>query len=173
MIHLLSFFLFCRYYFIMKEFITQNPEQTRKLGELLTKEIRGGGIICLKGELGSGKTTFTQGFLKELGVKGPYTSPTFVVLKEYKLATNNKQLTTKKKKKLSVVSGKLSVYHIDAYRVKSKDILNLGWKEIIDDKNNIIIIEWADRIKKIIPKNAVWIIFKWIDNNTRKIILKS
>ena len=151
-------------------FITNNARQTQKLGKLLAKELRGGDIICLTGELGSGKTTFAQGILKGLKAKGPYTSPTFVVLKEYKLTTNNKRLTTKKIKKLSVVSGKLSVYHIDAYRVIAKDILNLGWKEIISNKNNIIIIEWADRIKKIIPKNSLWIKFEWIDENKRKMI---
>ncbi len=134
---------------------------------MLARELRGRKIICLEGELGSGKTTFAQGFLKGLGVKGPYTSPTFVVIKEYKPTTNNRQLTTKNKKELLVVSGKLSVYHIDAYRVTAKDILNLGWEEIISNKNNIVIVEWADRIKKIIPKGALWIKFEWVDKNKK------
>jgi tRNA threonylcarbamoyladenosine biosynthesis protein TsaE len=135
----------------METFITTKAKQTQKMGELLARELKGGVIICLSGDLGSGKTTFTQGLLKGLKVKGPYTSPTFVIMKKYK---NN-------------------IFHFDAYRVGAKDILNLGWEEIIADKNNIIIVEWADRIKKIIPEKSLQISFEWIDNNTRKIILKS
>lgn len=161
----------------MKSYITTSATQTKKLGELLAGELHGGSasrrIIALSGELGSGKTTFTQGLLKSLGVKGPYTSPTFIVLKHYKrhVTIDQKQLT---KMDLSNVKSQMSnVYHIDAYRVSAKDILNLGWEEIIADKNNIMIIEWADRIKKIIPKKAVWIKFEWIDKNKRKIAFMS
>lgn len=138
----------------MKNFVTNNFKETQKLGELLAKEISGGQIICLSGDLGSGKTTFTQGFLKGLKVKGPYTSPTFVVMKQYVLKDKN-------------------IYHVDAYRIKAKDILNLGWEEMIKNKNNIIIIEWADRIKKIIPKDSVWIKFEWQDEHKRKMTFMS
>lgn len=138
----------------MKTFITTGSKQTQELGKMLAQEILDiqcpSPIICLTGELGSGKTTFTQGLLKGLKVASPYTSPTFVIVKKYK---NN-------------------IYHFDAYRVTAKDILNLGWEEIITDSKNIVIIEWADRIKKIIPKKSLQISFKWIDNNSRKIILK-
>jgi tRNA threonylcarbamoyladenosine biosynthesis protein TsaE len=151
---------------MQKEFITIGFRETQKLGELLAQEVladkrfdlpaspvggsrpkrpkevepRGACIICLSGDLGAGKTTFTQGLLKGLKVKGPYTSPTFVIMKHYK---NN-------------------IYHFDAYRVAANDILNLGWEEIIGDKKNIVIVEWADRIKKIIPKNSLWIKFEWV-----------
>ena len=66
-----------------KTFITENSKQTQKLGEMLASEFKGGQIICLSGELGAGKTTFTQGLLKGLKIKGPYTSPTFVIMKKY------------------------------------------------------------------------------------------
>jgi tRNA threonylcarbamoyladenosine biosynthesis protein TsaE len=132
----------------MKTFITKNSKETQKLGEMLAKDSKNGIIIALEGDLGCGKTTFTQGFLKGLKIKGPYTSPTFVVMKKY----NN-------------------AYHIDAYRVNSDDILNLGWEEIVADENNVIIVEWADRIRKIIPASALWIKFEWVDNNTREIKL--
>jgi tRNA threonylcarbamoyladenosine biosynthesis protein TsaE len=136
---------------MQKIFTTNNSRQTQKLGEILATEIKGGKIICLSGELGAGKTTFTQGLLKGLKVKGPYTSPTFVIMKQYKK----------------------HIFHIDAYRVKSDDIINLGWEEIIANKNNVIIIEWADRISKIITKGALWIEFEWMDKSKRKIIFKS
>jgi tRNA threonylcarbamoyladenosine biosynthesis protein TsaE len=123
------------------------------LGELLAPELRGGEILCLNGELGSGKTTFTQGLLKGLGAKGPYTSPTFLILKHYEIKDKN-------------------IYHIDAYRVNANDILNLGWEEIIADPKNIIIVEWPERIKKILPKQAIKIKFEWLDEEKRKITLE-
>lgn len=135
----------------MKKYITESVAQTKKLGEYLAHEIKGGKIICLEGELGSGKTTFTQGLLKGLKIKGPYTSPTFVIMKKYAP----------------------SVLHIDAYRVSAKDILDLGWKEITTDAYNIVIVEWADRIKKIIPRGSLWVKFKWLNKNKREISLNN
>ena len=64
-----------------------------------------------------------------------------------------------------------SIYHIDAYRIKEDDIINLGWEEIVADKNNVIIVEWADRIEDIIPKRALWVEFEWVDKSKRKITL--
>lgn len=155
------------------ELITNNFKATKKAGEMLAQELKTGLIICLSGELGSGKTTFTQGFLKGLKIKGPYTSPTFVVMKKYHKAYNIKP-KTKKQNMLHVPCSMFhDVYHLDAYRVKAKDILNLGWEEMIVNKNNIILVEWADRIKKIIPQDSLWIDFKWISKNKRKIIFKS
>ena len=86
------------------QFITKSDTQTKKLGEMLAKELRGGEIICLTGDLGAGKTTFTQGFLRGLGIKGAITSPTFNILKEYKLTTDNKQQITKTQKNVIVES---------------------------------------------------------------------
>lgn len=146
---------------------TTSARQTRKLGESLAKELKGGEILALTGELGSGKTTFAQGILKGLGAKGPYTSPTFVVMKEYKLeAQNSERKITAQKSRLK------NVYHIDAYRVGARDILNLGWKEIISDKHNVIIIEWAERVKRIIPERAVWVKLEHLKDDKRKLVLK-
>ncbi|MFH0930258.1 MAG: tRNA (adenosine(37)-N6)-threonylcarbamoyltransferase complex ATPase subunit type 1 TsaE, partial [Candidatus Moraniibacteriota bacterium] len=112
---------------LMKEsFITANSKQTQKLGEILAKELKGGEIICLSGELGSGKTTFAQGVLHGLGAKKPHTSPTFVVMKEYKAKfsifnfqfSNNSQISKfKKQKKYKIPDTKYkiqNIYHIDA-----------------------------------------------------------
>jgi tRNA A37 threonylcarbamoyladenosine biosynthesis protein TsaE len=63
----------------------------------------------------------------------------------------------------------LNIYHIDSYRVRAKDILALGWEEIIRDKSSIIIIEWADRIRKIIPEKAIWVKFRWLGKNQREV----
>jgi tRNA threonylcarbamoyladenosine biosynthesis protein TsaE len=137
----------------MQKFITKNFRETQKLGEGLAKKLKGGDIVCLSGDLGSGKTTFTQGLLKGLKAEGPYISPTFLIMKKYKNKLKD-------------------IYHIDAYRVNSQDILDLGWEEIISNPESIVVIEWADRICDIISKDNLWIEFEWKDENERKIKIK-
>ena len=142
--------------------ITKNTSQTRKIGEILALEIlkslskgRGAFVIGLIGDLGGGKTTFLQGFAKGLNIKEKILSPTFVILKRFKI----KHHTFKE------------FYHIDCYRLrKAGDLLNLGLKEAVCDSGNIIALEWADKIKKIIPKKSIIIKFNFIDNKTREII---
>lgn len=126
---------------------TKNNAETRKVGELLAKELQGSEILCLQGDLGSGKTTFVQGLAKELGIKQWPTSPTFVLIKEYD-----------------------KFYHIDCYRVQAKDLLKLGFKKILKS-DKIKAIEWADKIKSILPKKRIDIKFEFIDARTRKIII--
>ncbi|MDD5489571.1 MAG: tRNA (adenosine(37)-N6)-threonylcarbamoyltransferase complex ATPase subunit type 1 TsaE [Candidatus Moranbacteria bacterium] len=172
----------------MDTFFTSDTEQTRKLGEMLAKELcggparnaslasassrsdAGGEVICLTGELGSGKTTFAQGVLRGLGVKGPWTSPTFLVVKHYKKEIPNPKSQIPNKSKISK-SKIQNIYHIDCYRVKAQDILDLGWKEIIAGKNNIVIVEWAKRIRKIIPEKSIWVSFEHVNKNKRKIFI--
>lgn len=131
----------------MKSFVTQNSRETQKLAEAWSKKIQSGRILALTGELGAGKTTFAQGLLEALGAEGPYTSPTFLIMKKYRE----------------------NIFHFDAYRVKKNDIMNLGWEEIVSNPKNIVIVEWADRISGIIPQDALWINFEWLDENKRKI----
>jgi len=134
-----------------------NIKQTRELARKLAHEMPAR-VYALVGELGSGKTTFTQAFLRELGIRGRITSPTFVLMKKYEPRHPELPPATARHERAGV-SG--SIYHIDAYRIdKPKELLGLGFKKIIDDSNNIVLIEWADRIKQLIPKNAVWIKFK-------------
>ncbi len=127
------------------EITTKNEQETRQVGELLAKELRGREIICLEGDLGGGKTTFTQGLARGLGVKEWPTSPTFVVMKEYD-----------------------NLYHIDCYRIKERDLLKLGFKKILKS-DKIKVIEWADKIRAILPKDCLNIKFEFIDETTRKI----
>lgn len=148
-------------------FISKNSKQTQKLGEMMAEELQGGEIVCLSGELGSGKTTFAQGVLKGLGAKGPYTSPTFVVLKHYRLKTKSE-----KRKTGAQNLEPENVYHIDAYRVGANDILDLGWEEIIGDKSNVMVVEWAENIRTIVPRRAVWLKFEHMENDKRKIVVK-
>lgn len=138
-----------------KEIITSSAAETAKLGGSLALKIKGGEVICLAGDLGAGKTTFTQGFLRALGVEGAITSPTFVVIKNYTLLTSALELE--------------NIYHIDTYRVGKQDLLDLGWEEMIANKKNVIIVEWPEKIEKIIPEGAWWIDFNLLNETQRKI----
>ena len=80
-------------------------------------------------------------------------------MKEYRSALKTKNYKLK------------TVYHIDAYRINEDDLLNLGWEEMIANKNNIIIIEWAGRLKEIIPADSLWVNFEWMGEKERKITL--
>ena len=124
---------------------TKNAGETARVADMLIQELQPRGsatILALQGELGAGKTTFAQACARSLGIKDRVLSPTFVILKAY---------AAKKKKFAHFV-------HIDCYRLDSeKDLLHLGFKELAKDKDAIILIEWADRVKKIIPRSALWI----------------
>lgn len=155
--------------------ITKTAKQTRAIGAWAVKNIEPNSkkaiIIALMGDLGSGKTTFAQGFGKAMGIKEKILSPTFVVMKKFQTATNSLQLTGKNcKPKALNCKLKSYFYHIDCYRIKDKqELLTLGFEEIISDNKNIVLIEWADRIKKILPKDTIFIKFKFIDKNIREI----
>ena len=141
---------------------SRSSADTRKIGELLAKEIlverlgTTAKVLALLGDLGSGKTTFLQGFAKGLGIKQRILSPTFVILKKFKIEK----------------VGFDFFYHIDCYRIqKEKEILALGFGEISSNPKNIIAIEWGDRIKKVLPRNSLFIEFKFIDKNKRRITI--
>lgn len=111
-------------------------------------------VLALEGELGSGKTTFTQGLASGLGVKGRVLSPTFLVVKEFELPHTNKTM----------------LYHIDCYRLEStQELLDLGFKSIITNPKHIVIIEWADRVKEILPKDTKWIRFSLAGEDKRDV----
>lgn len=145
-----------------KNFLTKSSAKTKEiaknLAKIIKKKIHQCVVIGLSGQLGSGKTTFVQGFAKELGIKEKILSPTFVIIKKFKIST--KQINFH------------YFYHIDCYRIsKPEEILNLEFKNIINNQKNIVVIEWPERIKKILPKDTIWINFKIIDNKTRKIVV--
>jgi tRNA threonylcarbamoyladenosine biosynthesis protein TsaE len=147
----------------MVNYFTNSPSQTKKLGELLAKKIlsmkprKTAFVIGLEGDLGGGKTTFLQGFAKGLGIKQKILSPTFLIMRKFKI----------KNLKFKIF------YHIDCYRIKKpKEILDLGFKEIIQNPQNIVAVEWADQIRKIMPKNTIILRFEFVNKKTRKIVVK-
>lgn len=128
------------------QYITNSAKETRDLAKKLAKNLNG--VIALTGELGAGKTTFTQGFAEGLGIKDKIISPTFVLIRQH---------------------GK-NFYHIDLYRLEN--FKDLGLEEIISDPNNIVLIEWAEKIKKILPKSTTFINFTTLDKNKREITIE-
>jgi len=147
--------------------LSHSSNETKKFAKLLAKKIlakpfdfSSALIIGLTGDLGSGKTTFIQGFCKGVGIKKRITSPTFVLIKNYELRIMNYE----------------RIYHIDCYRIqKPKELFKLGLKEIVGNPQNIALIEWAEKLKKILPKkNVIWLKLKYGGKeNERKIIIKS
>lgn len=145
----------------MEEILSQNSFFTKKIGENLAKKIikkrkkeKQALILALKGDLGSGKTIFLKGFAHGLGIKEKIQSPTFIIMKSFKLFL-------KKFKRF---------YHFDCYRInKPREILKLGFRKIIKDPKNIVAIEWAEKIRKILPKNVIWIEFDLVNKTKRRI----
>jgi len=148
----------------MIEIVAKSSKETKKagmaLGQILGRESLSDRafIIALEGDLGSGKTTFIQGLAQGLEVKENILSPTFVIQKDFSLALKNYK----------------NLYHIEAYRLKNtSELLGLGFKDLIKNSENLIVIEWADKIKKILPKNILKIEFTNLEKNKRKIIIYS
>lgn len=149
-----------------KKYTTKSYQQTQKLGEKLAEEIIKNGsqetavVLGLRGNLGGGKTTFLQGLAKGLGAKEKILSPTFVIYKKFQIQSSNIKFT--------------DFYHFDCYRInKAEEILELDFKKIISDPRNIVAVEWPEKIKKILPKNAILLSFKFIGKNKREISFKS
>ncbi len=136
------------------EILTKSAIETQELGQKLADNLTDGGLVCLYGNLGSGKTTFVQGLANGLGIKQRIVSPTFIFIRSYSL--NNGQ----------------TLYHIDLYRIESlMDARALGIEEILSDPKNIVLIEWPEKIKEILPKKRTEIFFEYIKDNERKINL--
>ena len=134
----------------MIEIVTESAKETKKIAILLSEAIKDqplsnrAFIIALEGDLGSGKTTFIQGLAQGLKVRENILSPTFVIQKDFSLELKNFK----------------NFYHIDAYRLKNpEELLELGFKDLVGNPENIVVIEWANKVKKILPKEILRIKF--------------
>ncbi len=137
--------------------ISSSSSKTREIGKKIAKKIvknRNSIVIALFGNLGSGKTTFVKGFAKGMKIEEEITSPTFVIYKKY-----------------GGIKGK-TLYHFDAYRITERELLSLGFKNIIDNRDNIIIIEWSENIKEVLPEERIDIEFKFLSEKERRLIVK-
>lgn len=131
--------------------ITNTAEETRSLAQRLGRNIEESFLITLSGELGAGKTTFTQGLAKGLEITRNVTSPTFTLMKNYK--------------------GRLPLYHIDAYRLEDID-QDLGFEEYIDG-DGVCVIEWANFIENVLPDEYLNIDLTINDDDSRTIVFRA
>jgi len=136
-------------------YVSKSVKDTQKTAANLIKKLKnlkvtGARVVALEGELGAGKTVFVKGLAKALKIKKEIKSPTFTIMKRY---------------------GNL--YHLDCYRLKNeKDLAVLGIEEIFKDPKNIVLIEWSDRVKKILPKKHIEVHIDHISAKDRKISIK-
>lgn len=139
----------------MREFSSKSPNQTRKIARICVSFIEKTAVFALVGNLGSGKTTFAKGLAEGFGIKKPATSPTFSLLKSYKLKNKWRGW---------------SLHHFDLYRLKNKsDFLREGFADVFNQPRSIIIIEWPELIKNILPKKRINVVFLIKRNNIRAI----
>ena len=128
---------------------TRSEEETRKIGRAIGRSLLPGDIICLVGELGSGKTTITQGIAQGLGVQGSVSSASFKLINEYK--------------------GRIPVYHFDLFRLdKLSEVEELGYREYFYNQG-VTVIEWAEKMRPLWPEKRVEIELKIISDNNREI----
>lgn len=121
----------------MQKFITESPSETEAVGENLSTKLKPGSIVALFGGMGAGKTAFTRGIARGLGITGGVSSPTFALVHEYK--------------------GRIPLYHFDMYRVNSwDDLYSTGFFDYLDS-GGIIVVEWSENIENALPENAIHI----------------
>ncbi len=142
--------------------ISRSPQETQKIAAGLARRItqkavgKKASVLALVGELGAGKTTFVQGFARALGVRAVVRSPTFLLIKSYKLKASSYKL----------------LYHVDCYRIAGAEKLRpLDFKTLLDDPENIILIEWAERIPRALPKHLTTVHIDHIGEHTRKLTI--
>ena len=137
----------------MATFISNSPPETEGVGRRLAEDAEAGSVLALQGELGSGKTLFTKGFVAGMRSDAAVSSPTFTIVHEYR-------------------DGRLPVYHFDFFRIENRQSLaRLG----LDDYffgDGVSVIEWADRFPEFVPEQARWILFGIKSETTRAVTLK-
>lgn len=130
--------------------MSRSVDDTLELAQNIESEKFPGMVLCLNGDLGSGKTVFVKGFASALGISDNITSPTFTIVKEY-------------------LNGELSLYHMDVYRIDENG--DFGVEDYFN-KDGVCIIEWSELIEDRLPEERLDINFKMIDENTRLLVFK-
>ena len=135
------------------KFIVNSLEETKEVAKDFANKLKVGDVVLLNGDLGAGKTTFTQFVFASLGVGQVVNSPTFAILKSYE--------------------GKFTFHHFDTYRITTEEAIESGFDEVLNDKNSVIFIEWSENIKPLIPKKVIEIKIKRLNENTREIEIEN
>lgn len=129
------------------ELVTNSPDETLNFSLRLAEKLQPGDVITLEGDLGAGKTTFTKGLAKGLGITRTVNSPTFTIIKEYQ--------------------GRLPLYHMDVYRLENSDE-DLGFDEYFEG-DGVTVVEWAHLIEEQLPKDRLIISIEHLGDTSRKI----
>lgn len=136
------------------EKICKNLTDTQQLANEFVELLHGGEVVTLNGDLGAGKTTFTQCMAKALNITEPVTSPTFTLMNQY-------------------LNGKLKLYHFDMYRIEDIDeIIETGLTDYFGNNDAVCMIEWADNIKQLLPKNIIKINIEKLGETERKFTIE-
>jgi tRNA threonylcarbamoyladenosine biosynthesis protein TsaE len=136
------------------EFISRSADQTRRAGIRLGSLLQPGDVVCLEGELGSGKTTLVQGICSGWGSLDQASSPTFVLVNVYRRPPGQ------------------HLYHLDAYRLSgSVEADDLDVDAMIED--GPVVVEWADRIRTALPAEYLWIVLRWVDFEQRDLVISA
>jgi tRNA threonylcarbamoyladenosine biosynthesis protein TsaE len=132
--------------------LSRSPEETRRIGEALGRQLGAGAVVATMGELGAGKTCFLQGLVKGLGVTEEATSPTFVLVNHYR--------------------GRLPVYHVDAYRTESlTELLDVGLEEMVWG-DGVTLVEWADKLLPLLPPHTITVRISGLGEEPREIAIE-
>ena len=144
-----------------KRYFSETAEETRLLGRDFGNTLSPRTLICFRGDLGAGKTTFIQGILRACGARPPFVSPTFILMKEYDLDT-------------PTANGIRRVYHADAYRMeRAEDFEKIGFTEWCADPEGIVLLEWPERIESLLPavRTEISLSLKADDETAREVTL--
>jgi tRNA threonylcarbamoyladenosine biosynthesis protein TsaE len=134
------------------EFTTHSPAETEQLGQKLGQLLPAGTVIAYRGDLGAGKTAFTRGLARGLGILDPVTSPTYTIVNEY-------------------LSGRLPLFHFDMYRLHSADdLFDIGWDDYLE-RQGICAVEWSENVAEAM-ENALTVTIQKLGEDTRKITLE-
>ena len=136
------------------EFISRNADQTRRVGMRLGALLQPGDLVCLIGDLGTGKTTLVQGISAGWGSLDAANSPTFVLVNLYRRPDGNR------------------LFHLDSYRLSgAAEAEDLDLDALLESGS--LVIEWADRIQSALPKERLWVVLHWVDENQRDIVFSA
>ena len=134
------------------EYITNSPSETETVGAALARVLQPGTVIAYRGDLGAGKTAFTRGLARGLGVQEPVTSPTYTIVNEY-------------------LGGRLPLFHFDMYRLGSaEDLWDIGWEDYLD-RGGVCAVEWSENVTDAM-ENAIWVRIEKLGDECRRITIE-
>ncbi|MFC1613422.1 tRNA (adenosine(37)-N6)-threonylcarbamoyltransferase complex ATPase subunit type 1 TsaE [Patescibacteria group bacterium] len=143
------------------KYITHSENETKAIGKKIASKLKGGEILALQGDLGAGKTVLTKGIAETLGYKKIVNSPTFVLMKIYKVSRAGSIVHDDRSGCGTNLRKIKYICHIDAYRLNSaSELKDIGALEYFGRPDTISIVEWPKKVKEILPKNAIWIKLK-------------